>query len=197
MDASGGSYQQELAESGKRLFFVRGTFIYIVIAIATLIAFLRRDMGPFSTEAHDRLWFWLSLAVATTGAGIRVITSGFAALGTSGRAKVAAEAVQESECHFGKRTLDMHFTCCGRHALFFNQLTWMTPTPIPSVVYFDNISYLSFFIFSGNADHFLQTTPVLATCIDLRWFCGSQGLRPDRSRRRWLPGRFDKPKDVV
>lgn len=88
------SYQDELALSGKRLFFVRGTYIYIVIAISTLIAFLQRDIGPFSTPALDRFWFWLSLAVAATGAGIRIVTSGFAALGTSGRAKVAAEAAE-------------------------------------------------------------------------------------------------------
>ena len=85
-------YQHELARSGKRLFFIRGTYIYIVIAIATLIAFLTRDMGPFASDQGDRTWFWISLAVASTGALIRVFTSGWAALGTSGRAKVAAEA---------------------------------------------------------------------------------------------------------
>jgi protein-S-isoprenylcysteine O-methyltransferase Ste14 len=85
-------YQHELARSGKRLFFIRGTYIYTVIAIATLIAFVTRDMGPFSTEAGDRAWFWISLGVASAGALIRVFTSGWAALGTSGRAKVAAEA---------------------------------------------------------------------------------------------------------
>ncbi|WP_120715693.1 methyltransferase family protein [Tsuneonella amylolytica] len=85
-------YQHELARSGKRLFFIRGTYIYTVIAIAVLIAYLTRDMGPFANEAGDRAWFWLSLAVASAGALIRVFTSGWAALGTSGRAKVAAEA---------------------------------------------------------------------------------------------------------
>ena len=85
-------YQHELARSGKRLFFIRGTYIYTVIAIATLIAWCTRDMGPFRTMEGDCVWFWLSLGVASLGALVRVFTSGWAALGTSGRAKVAAEA---------------------------------------------------------------------------------------------------------
>lgn len=85
-------YQKELARSGQRLFFIRGTYIYIVIAISTLIAWRSRDVGPFSDPIADCLWFWGALGVASAGALVRVITSGFAALGTSGRAKVAAEA---------------------------------------------------------------------------------------------------------
>ena len=85
-------YQTELAQSGKRLFFVRGTYIYIIIATAVLIAWCSRDLGPFADAGADRLWFWVSLGVASLGAIVRVFTSGWAALGTSGRAKVAAEA---------------------------------------------------------------------------------------------------------
>lgn len=85
-------YQTELARSGKALFFVRGTYIYIIIAISTLIAWRTGDVGPFADKTADCFWFWASLGVASAGALIRVITSGFAALGTSGRAKVAAEA---------------------------------------------------------------------------------------------------------
>ncbi len=85
-------YQHEMARSGKRLFFIRGTYIYTVIAISVLIAWMTRDLGPFSAEPADKIWFWLSLAVASSGAIVRIFTSGFAALGTSGRAKVAAEA---------------------------------------------------------------------------------------------------------
>jgi protein-S-isoprenylcysteine O-methyltransferase Ste14 len=85
-------YQTELAQSGKRLFFIRGTYIYITIAIATLIAWCSRDVGPFANAAADCAWFWASFAVAASGALVRVFTSGWAALGTSGRAKVAAEA---------------------------------------------------------------------------------------------------------
>ncbi len=85
-------YQHEMARSGKRLFFIRGTYIYTVIAISVLIAWTTRDLGPFAAEPADRAWFWLSFAVASSGAIVRIFTSGFAALGTSGRAKVAAEA---------------------------------------------------------------------------------------------------------
>jgi len=87
-------YQTELARSGKALFFVRGTYIYITIAISVLIAWCSKDWGPFNSATGDCAWFWLSLGVASAGAIIRVITSGFAALGTSGRAKVAAEATE-------------------------------------------------------------------------------------------------------
>lgn len=85
-------YQTELAASGKKLFFVRGTYIYIIIALATLIAWVSRDIGPFASASADCIWFWASLGVASAGATVRIFTSGWAALGTSGRAKVAAEA---------------------------------------------------------------------------------------------------------
>jgi protein-S-isoprenylcysteine O-methyltransferase Ste14 len=85
-------YQHEMARSGKRLFFVRGTYIYIIIAISVLIAWTTHDVGPFADRAADCVWFWASLSVASAGAIVRVFTSGWAALGTSGRAKVAAEA---------------------------------------------------------------------------------------------------------
>lgn len=87
-------YQHELARSGKKLFFVRGLYIYTIIAIGTLIAWTTGLDGPFSDAAHNCLWFWLAFSVAASGALVRVITSGFAALGTSGRAKVAAEAAE-------------------------------------------------------------------------------------------------------
>jgi hypothetical protein len=87
-------YQQELARSGKRLFFVRGLYIYTIIAIGTLWTWQTGLRGPFDSDAANNGWFWLSFAVAASGAIIRVVTSGFAALGTSGRAKVAAEAAE-------------------------------------------------------------------------------------------------------
>lgn len=87
-------YQQELARSGKRLFVIRGTYIYLVIAIATLIAWCSGDMGPFADATCDKSWFWLSLGVASAGALIRIVTSGYAALGTSGRTKDKAEAAE-------------------------------------------------------------------------------------------------------
>jgi protein-S-isoprenylcysteine O-methyltransferase Ste14 len=85
-------YQHEMARSGKALFFIRGTYIYAVIAIAALIAFVTRDVGPFADALLDCAWFWAAFGVASAGALVRVFTSGWAALGTSGRAKVAAEA---------------------------------------------------------------------------------------------------------
>jgi protein-S-isoprenylcysteine O-methyltransferase Ste14 len=85
-------YQHELARSGKKLFFVRGLYIYTIIGIGALIVWKTGMSGPFETAGGNALWFWLSLGVASAGALVRVITSGFAALGTSGRAKVAAEA---------------------------------------------------------------------------------------------------------
>ena len=87
-------YQQELAQSGKHLFVIRGTYIYLVIALATLIAWCSREIGPFADAAADCAWFWLSLGVASAGAFIRIITSGYAALGTSGRVKAKAEAAE-------------------------------------------------------------------------------------------------------
>ena len=87
-------YQNEMALSGKRLFFIRGLYIYTVIAIGTLIVWRTGIRGPFADPVANCGWFWLSLGVASAGALVRVITSGFAALGTSGRAKVAAEAAE-------------------------------------------------------------------------------------------------------
>lgn len=87
-------YQDELARSGKTLFFVRGLYIYTIIAIGTLIVWTSKIQGPFADVQANCIWFWLSFGVAASGAMVRVITSGFAALGTSGRAKVAAEAAE-------------------------------------------------------------------------------------------------------
>ena len=87
-------YQQELARSGKKLFFVRGLYIYTIIAIGTFLVWKTGIEGPFADPWCNQLWFWVSLGVASAGALVRVVTSGFAALGTSGRAKVAAEAME-------------------------------------------------------------------------------------------------------
>jgi protein-S-isoprenylcysteine O-methyltransferase Ste14 len=87
-------YQLELARTGRVLFRIRKHNIYAIIAIGVVISFFRRDLGPFTSAAADHAWFWVSLAVALTGATIRVITSGFAAFGTSGKTKKAAEATE-------------------------------------------------------------------------------------------------------
>jgi protein-S-isoprenylcysteine O-methyltransferase Ste14 len=87
-------YQDELARAGKRLFFIRGTYIYAIVAISTLIAWCSSDIGPFAGARADCVWFWASVGVASAGALIRIVTSGHAALGTSGRTKARAEAAE-------------------------------------------------------------------------------------------------------
>lgn len=87
-------YQKDLARSGKALFRVRGYYLVATIIIGTVIAFLSGATGPFESEAANQLWLWLSLGVASFGALIRIITSGFAALGTSGNTKVQAVAAE-------------------------------------------------------------------------------------------------------
>lgn len=87
-------YQHELARSGKFLFVIRGVYIYAVIAIAIAIMWCTRDLGPFASAGADHLWYLAGIIVATLGAVIRIFTSGWAALGTSGRVKAAAEAAE-------------------------------------------------------------------------------------------------------
>lgn len=87
-------YQHELARSGKSLFVIRGVYIYAVIALSIAIIWVSRDLGPFASEDADRWWYASGIAVATLGAVIRIFTSGWAALGTSGRVKAAAEAAE-------------------------------------------------------------------------------------------------------
>ena len=87
-------YQNELARFGKKLFVIRGVYIYATIILGAAIAWVSKDIGPFADPETDKLWFWASLAVASLGALIRVKTSGHAALGTSGRVKAAAEAAE-------------------------------------------------------------------------------------------------------
>lgn len=87
-------YQQEMARFGKSLFVIRGVYIYAFIIIGVAIAWCSKDWGPFAAVRHDQLWFWASFGVASLGALVRIITSGHAALGTSGRVKAAAEAAE-------------------------------------------------------------------------------------------------------
>ena len=85
-------YSKELARSGHALFIIRGAYIYIVIGIGVLIAWCSGRLGPFATAEANCAWFWVSFAVATGAAILRIIVGGYAALGTSGNAKKAAEA---------------------------------------------------------------------------------------------------------
>lgn len=86
--------QNDSDRLGYYLFFFRGLYIYLTIAVATIIALITRDPGPFAAAAADRAWIWASIGVACAGALIRIVTSGFAALGTSGRVKSAPEAAE-------------------------------------------------------------------------------------------------------
>ena len=85
-------YQHELARSGKALFVIRGTYIYILIGVGALAVFLTGAKGPFESDAANCGWFWLSLGVASAGALWRILVNGYAALGTSGNQKAGAVA---------------------------------------------------------------------------------------------------------
>lgn len=87
-------YQQELARSGEALFKVRGHYLTGVVVIGAVIAWVSGAMGPFASAEANQLWFWISLAVASAGALIRIITSGYAAPGTSGNSKDAPKAAE-------------------------------------------------------------------------------------------------------
>jgi len=87
-------YQDELGRSGKGLFTIRGTYMYILIAVGVLIVWGIGIKGPFESDQSNCIWFWLSLGVASAGALWRIIVNGYAALGTSGNAKKAAEAAE-------------------------------------------------------------------------------------------------------
>lgn len=87
-------YQHEMARSGKRLFSVRGFYLYAIIALGVLLVYLTRVRGPFASPSANHAWFGLSFAVAMAGATVRIFTSGFAALGTSGNTKKGAVAAE-------------------------------------------------------------------------------------------------------
>ncbi|MCB1707386.1 MAG: hypothetical protein KDI10_01455 [Halioglobus sp.] len=85
-------HQLEFARTGAKLFKVRGKFLKYVILLSVVIAYFNGAMGPFSSEAANMAWFILALGVAVAGACVRLVTSGYAALGTSGSNKIAAVA---------------------------------------------------------------------------------------------------------
>jgi len=87
-------YQHELARSGEVLFKIRGHYLTGVVVIGAFIAYVVDDDGPFVSGVADQAWFWGSVAVAVIGALIRIVTSGFAAPGTSGNSKDAPKAAE-------------------------------------------------------------------------------------------------------
>jgi protein-S-isoprenylcysteine O-methyltransferase Ste14 len=87
-------YHNELARSGHALFTVRGLNIHIVIIVGAVIAWSSGRSGPFGSDQANLWWQAASFAVALIGALWRFVTSGYAALGTSGNAKKEAEAAE-------------------------------------------------------------------------------------------------------
>lgn len=87
-------YHKEMARSGHTLFTIRGLYIHAVILGGALIAWCTGRLGPFESDEANVWWQVASVAVALAGALWRVVTSGYAALGTSGNAKKEAEAAE-------------------------------------------------------------------------------------------------------
>lgn len=87
-------YQHELARTGKALFIIRGYYMYLLIAVGALVAYVSGVPGPFASEAANCAWFWVSLGIASAGALWRIIVNGYAALGTSGNQKKGAVAAE-------------------------------------------------------------------------------------------------------
>jgi len=87
-------HQLELARSGEALFRVRGKYLKYVTMLSVVIAYFHGTSGPFVSDSANMAWFLVSFAIASAGALWRIVTSGYAALGTSGCNKVAAIAAE-------------------------------------------------------------------------------------------------------
>jgi protein-S-isoprenylcysteine O-methyltransferase Ste14 len=87
-------HQLELARSGEALYKPRGKYLKYVSILSVVIAYFNGAMGPFSSDTANIAWFCAALAVAAGGALVRIITSGHAALGTSGSNKVTTVAAE-------------------------------------------------------------------------------------------------------
>lgn len=87
-------HQLEVARAGAALFKVRGKYLKWICVLSIVIAYFNGAMGPFGSDALNMMWFVLALAVAISGALVRIVTSGHAALGTSGVNKVAPVAAE-------------------------------------------------------------------------------------------------------
>lgn len=87
-------HQLELARSGAALFKVRGKYLKYVGILSVVIAYIHGASGPFASDSANLAWFWASFGVASAGALLRLVTSGHAALGTSGSNKIGAIAAE-------------------------------------------------------------------------------------------------------
>ena len=81
-------HQLELARTGAALFKVRGKYLKYVGIFSVIIAYFHGAMGPFSSATANMAWFILEFGIAASAAGLRVVTGGYAALGTSGSSKL-------------------------------------------------------------------------------------------------------------
>ena len=81
-------HQLELARTGAALFKVRGKYLKYVGILSVVIAYFHGAMGPFASESANMAWFIAAFGIAASAAGLRVVTGGYAALGTSGSSKL-------------------------------------------------------------------------------------------------------------
>ena len=87
-------HQLEMARDGEALFRVRGKYLKYVSILSVIIAYFNGASGPFSSETANLAWFCFALVLALSGALLRIVTSGYAALGTSGSSKAGAVAAE-------------------------------------------------------------------------------------------------------
>ncbi len=87
-------HQLELARTGEALFKIRGKFLAYVCLLSVIIAYFNGASGPFTSDLANTVWFGVSFGIALAGAVLRIITSGYAALGTSGSTKEGAIAAE-------------------------------------------------------------------------------------------------------
>jgi len=75
--------KKELKQQGEWLFRWR-SYLPLLLAILFLAAFSSYE-SPFSNPKLDRIWELFCLSVSFVGLGIRILTTGYAPFGTSGR----------------------------------------------------------------------------------------------------------------
>ena len=146
-------FQDELAQSGKKLFVIRGHFIRAIILIGIYVAYQGGALGPFATEAANMAWFWAGFALAVAGAVFRMYVNGYAANGTSSRVKVAAEAAELNTT--GAYSLVRNPLYVGR-ILNFTGLAMLTGSALYGVVIFF-LSVLVYERISAYEENFLRT----------------------------------------
>ncbi len=82
-------YLKELARSGEALFRVRGNYLISMIIVGAMIAFFSGATASFASTAASKAWYRVSPGVASDKTMIRIVTSGYDALNTSGLAETS------------------------------------------------------------------------------------------------------------